>query len=100
MSKPVRYHVVKHTFTVIHEYPVEYDKSARFALEENRCCQNLINELDAAKRVEDEFSICSTCHFHRAHYVGAFDTLEAAEGAGGYDMDPERIRAKLERDDG
>lgn len=98
-DKPQRYHIVKHTFSVIHQIDADYP-CPEFHFAENRCSQNVVDALHAAVEVESEFHICSTCCSHRAEYVGAYDTLEEAEDAGGYDTDPKRIRAKLEKDNG
>lgn len=95
-QKPKRFHIVKHTFTVIHEIEADYP-CPEFHFAENRCSSNLVNDLHAAVEVESEFHLCSICAHIKSEYVGYHDTLEAAEAAGGYDTDPKRIRARLER---
>ena len=95
-KEPTRYHVVKHTITLIHEYPAKYDESAEFALTENHCFGNVVNRLHEAEAVYEEFSLCSICASEKAEYVGRFDTVGEAEEAGGFDMDSKRIRARLE----
>lgn len=98
-KEPVRYHVVKHTLTLIHEYPQKYDDSAEFSLTENRCFSNVVSALEAAEEVYREFHLCSICASERAEYVGRFDTVEEAEAEGAFDMNPERIRARLSKPD-
>jgi hypothetical protein len=96
-DKPQRYHIVKHTFSVIHEIEADYP-CPEFLFAENRCSSNVVNDLEAAVAIETEFRICSICCSHEAEYVAAYETLEEAEAVGGYDTNPKRIRAKLEKD--
>jgi hypothetical protein len=72
-DEPKRYHVVKHTWTVVHEYPREYDESAEFALTENRCSGNVIDALHEVNEICE--SLCNVCYGHKAEYIGAFNTM-------------------------
>jgi len=75
-DEPKRYHVVKHTWTVVHEYPVKYDESAEFALTENHCSINTVEALHGVNEICE--SLCNVCYGHKAEYVGVFDTMEEA----------------------
>jgi hypothetical protein len=76
VSDNKRYHVVKHTWTVVHEYPREYDESAEFALAENHCSGNVIEALHGVNETCE--SLCNVCYGHKAEYVAAFDTMDEA----------------------
>jgi len=67
-----RYHVVKHTFTVVHEY-TGTDEQAEFALTENSCSINVIEALHEVCEICE--SLCNVCCAHTAELVGSFDSL-------------------------
>ena len=73
-DEPKRYYVVKHTFTVVHDYPVKYDESAEYALTEG----NVVEALHECNEFHSKHSQCSLCTYHEAKVVGRYDTLDEA----------------------
>jgi hypothetical protein len=83
-SDTVRFYVVRHTFTVVHQgrswdEDPELDNLGDFHFAENSCSGYVINGLAAV--VASTLSTCSVCCGHSAKYIGRYDTLEAAEAA-------------------
>lgn len=103
-TKPKRYHVVKHSYYLVHELPGDWDENSAgfFYNESSHCADSEAQKIGLIAIVGEH--VCATCGCHKAEPMAIFDTPEAAAdwrdeaGNGPMERSPEDRLDRLKAD--